>query len=96
MSLRELASTETWGFHSPQTAAAERLVDHLSRSLPTSFNTLTDVVYDGSNRLIQFRADGFLYLFDYPDSTHITLSINGDLKQITLDGAGRITGVTSI
>lgn len=96
MSLRELHTTEIWGLHSPQTAAAERLVDHLSRSLPTSFNELTDVTYDGANRLTQFRADGMLYLFDYPDSTHITLSVNGDLKQITLDGFGRVTGIVSI
>lgn len=96
MSLRELRSNEDWGFHNAQTANAARLVDHLARSLPTSFETLSGVVYDGSNRLTEFTCDGMIYLFDYPDPTHITLSINGDIKQLTLDGSGRLIGVISL
>jgi hypothetical protein len=96
VSLREMHSPDNWGFQAPQSSAIATLADHLTRSLPTSVNTVLNVTYDGSNRLLSFEADGFLYLFDYPDSTHITLSINGDIKQLTLDGSGRITQIVSL
>lgn len=91
-----LPSNERWKLHPAQIAGVAEIIAYLTSNFATSVISASNFTYDGSNRLTGFTADGVVYLIDYPDSTHINVSIGGHIKQITLNGAGQVIGIATL
>lgn len=60
---------------------------------PPSVN-ITDITYDGSDRVTAYTINGVEHLVTYPDSTTIVDTGGGTVKTVTLDGLGRIISAT--
>lgn len=96
--LQSVENPAQWGLQGAQVHAITRLVNQLANTLPTSIGSLSGLTYDGVNRLTGFVADGIVYTFTYPDAFTINLTIldagRTYTKQITVNAAGQLTGVT--
>lgn len=53
---------------------------------------VTDVTYDGSDRVTSLKIDNVTYTIVYTLSTITISGDDGSVKTISLDGAGRISG----
>mgnify|MGYP003398918592 FL=1 len=100
MSTKPLDNPANWDLQSPQVTAVEKLVKELTQDLPTAIETLSSVSYDGNGRLLAFVADGYSYLFDYPATDRINISISyqgfSAVKQVSLNSQGQLVGITTI
>lgn len=100
MGLQATPIPDLWGFQPAQMHAVKGLVDHLAAGLHTSVSSLSGITYDGLQRLTHFVADSVTFDYSYPDTSTINLAITQagatTIKQITLNGAGQITGITTL
>lgn len=94
--LQQLANSDHWKLHSGNVGAVRDLIDILSAQFALGSDTVSSVTYDGSSRLTSFVADGKTCTIGYPDSTHINIDFRGEMKSIVLDGAGKVTGITTV
>jgi len=70
------------------------LPNRIGRTVDPNRKRVSDLAYDGSNRLTQFTADGLTYFLAYPNSTTVTITLGQTVTTVTLDGAQRVTGIT--
>lgn len=56
---------------------------------------VSDVTYDGSNRVTSLKIDNVTYTVIYATSTITISGDDGSVKTISLDGSGRISGATN-
>jgi hypothetical protein len=56
---------------------------------------LSAVSYDGANKVTGFTVGGVIYTVTYPAGQIVVTGNNGTVRTITLDGSGRISGMSS-